>query len=279
MDRVYTLIHEGGHQLGLSHAQALHWEKGPLSSTSKDAIAVGYQNWYSQMGQGKGYYDAYQLSKLGWLDDGTEIKTIAADRDGDFELFTLNTKSKKVKALRIERSRGEYIWVEYRQPTDPIEKYNYKKLQNRYSFYKLTGDPMDGVLMYLEDKNTWPNSWLVSNPANEREKYFYTSIVRDSFEDPTSSLKIEILNTASDKATVRITRVGQKINNDYLRPPKKKKKKQKKKEWWKSLFSSKKKDNSSLSESEKKKKDLPKVEVKKKKKKKKAFWKRLFDLN
>lgn len=112
----YTVVgHELGHNFGLLHSNrfdncsATDWRTGCSN--------VEYGDGASLQGVAEGEFTAVHKSKLKWLDFASaNPQTQLIKENGTYFIEPLETQSTGVKALRFERSPGEFYYVEYRQP-------------------------------------------------------------------------------------------------------------------------------------------------------------------
>ena len=147
---VQTVIHEGGHNFGLRHANSLDYDTLPVGAVGADGAHVEYGDPFSSMGSNPGHFAAPHKSMLGWLNEGTGYVTVQSA--GSWTLAPLSEASGSLHALRVERGSGnnQWLWIEYRQP---IGSYEPTVLDN--------DAPRDfgGVLVHLEDPTqtaNWP---------------------------------------------------------------------------------------------------------------------------
>jgi len=117
------LIHEFGHTLGLAHAGHV-WCSGteePIAPNGVDCGVSEYHDGYSTMGgimfdEGvarNGDLAAPHREYLGWLREGDGLQTVTAS--GRYVLAPLRQVS-GLRALKIRRGIGDYLYAEYRQP-------------------------------------------------------------------------------------------------------------------------------------------------------------------
>jgi M6 family metalloprotease-like protein len=147
---VQTVIHEGGHNFGLRHANSLDFDTLPVGAVDADGLHTEYGDPFSSMGTNPGHFAAPHKSMLGWLTEGSGFLTVQSA--GSWTLAPLSQTTSAPQALRVERGTGtdQWLWIEYRQP---IGSYEPTVLDN--------GGPRDfnGVLVHLEDPQqtaNWP---------------------------------------------------------------------------------------------------------------------------
>jgi M6 family metalloprotease-like protein len=112
-----TASHEIGHNFGAMHARSIEFPGEMLAPDRTHAIYSEYGDRFSVMGSGSlSHFAAPHKALFGWLQDGHEIRTIAANADAT--IAPLSSQADAVKALRVRRNLGramEWVWVEYRQ--------------------------------------------------------------------------------------------------------------------------------------------------------------------
>jgi NPCBM-associated, NEW3 domain of alpha-galactosidase len=112
----YSLGHEFGHTLDLSHSNSLNCS-GVTFGTN--CTRVEYGDHYDVMGYyNTGSANAYHRDLVGWL--GARIQTVTGD--GTYTITPLGMADTNLKALRIQQAyypttnSTTYYYVEYRQP-------------------------------------------------------------------------------------------------------------------------------------------------------------------
>lgn len=111
----YIAAHEFGHQLGLWHAALSYCTSVPFAT---DCRVWEYGDYYDLMNGRWELQSAIGLNSphrdyFGWLNPD-EIQTITAT--GDYELVPLEVTTPGVKALKVLRANGRWMYIEYRQP-------------------------------------------------------------------------------------------------------------------------------------------------------------------
>jgi M6 family metalloprotease-like protein len=118
-DNGVTLVaHEGGHQLGLLHAQSRDFVTEALGPLGATGTIAEYGDPFSTMGAWElGLYSApHKAEVLGWMNPTSNYQVVQSS--GVWSLQPLEVSSPGLQALKVQRGTGNnaWLWVEYRQP-------------------------------------------------------------------------------------------------------------------------------------------------------------------
>jgi M6 family metalloprotease-like protein len=168
-DGVQIAAHEGGHNLGLRHANSRDYGSTPLGSPGDAGVVTEYGDMFSSMGRlrnntypepwiGFGHYAAPHKRQLGWL---TPEQAPAITASGSFLVEPAEQAGASIQALRIVRAtqkvRGQMtthsLWVEYRQPVGPFDSTLYPQV-------------FTGALVHYEDSTNAGASHLLDFTPN-----------------------------------------------------------------------------------------------------------------
>jgi len=109
------LSHELGHNLGLFHSHAL--ECGTVAFGGS-CTTVEYGDMFDTMGSGYLYhFNAVQKDQLGWLGYGASPPITLVASSGTYTIDPYETQGVNPKALKVQTSAGDWLYVEYRRPT------------------------------------------------------------------------------------------------------------------------------------------------------------------
>ncbi len=208
---VFLLAHEGGHGLGMTHANALHFPGGPLGPSETPGSTEEYGDPFSTMGRSPGFglvrlaghYNAPHKALLGWLAGG-DVQTV--ETSGTFLLRPIEIPS-GVRALRIRRGTGgtSWIWLEYRQPIGSYDS-NFKVAN--------TPDIYTGALAHYEyaappgapDLASWLIHFNPDLPRAGEITYSFTAPlgVGHTWADPFSDLTLRVNGATSQGLDISV---------------------------------------------------------------------------
>ena len=197
-----TVIHEGGHNLGLRHANSLDYDTLPMGPVDADGVHKEYGDPFSSMGSNPGHYAAPHKSMLGWLSQGAGYQTVQAA--GTWTLSPLSSQSGSLYALRVERGAGtdQWLWIEYRQPIGPYEP---TVLDND------APRGFNGVLVHLEDPSlttNWPTytNLLTFQPSRLPNDFNQAMLqANTTWSDPYTNLTLTVGAATSTGIPVTVT--------------------------------------------------------------------------
>lgn len=114
-----VVIHELGHNLGLSHSAyaECRTKKGTRTVLAADKYCARYE--YGDMSDvmgnnpDAGWFSAPKLARLGWL-KGKALAKNTSTKSKTYTLRPLSSSSSKLKAVRVKGTQGRTYWVEYR---------------------------------------------------------------------------------------------------------------------------------------------------------------------
>lgn len=196
--------HEGGHSLGILHANLRAFPGTPLGApgvagdiqymgdTSSVMGAVGYF----------GHYSARHKLALGWLDAASQITNV--EGEGTFQLSPIAAAGPGLKALRVRRSPAidAWIWIEYRKAGTLYDR------DLLPAFY-------DSALIHYEDsQNAGSGAFdthlldFAPGTGSSRWADFQDAPLRvgGRWSDANGDLTIEALSADAAGLTVRVTR-------------------------------------------------------------------------
>jgi M6 family metalloprotease-like protein len=157
-DGVRQAAHEGGHNLGLNHANSRAFSGEPLGAPGVTGTITEYGDGISAMSYSFGHYAASHKSTLGWINDGAGVQTVT--NNGSFTLQPFETPG-AVQALKIQRGTGSnnWLWLEYRTPTgafDSLLPSNVFAAPGALIHYQ---DSITGIYSHLLDFTPATSSW------------------------------------------------------------------------------------------------------------------------
>jgi M6 family metalloprotease-like protein len=190
---VRLATHEGGHNLGLSHAGSRRFTGEPLGNVGVAGSVSEYGDRFNTMGSSNlGHYSAPHKQRLGWLASPTNVLTV--ESSGSYTLQPIEVSPPGVQALKIRRGTGNeaWLWVEYRQPIGGYDN-------------SLSSQIFTGALIHYQDATT---------PSNRTHLLDYTAATTswldpalaagNTWIDPYSNVSIQIQSATSSALNLRV---------------------------------------------------------------------------
>lgn len=109
-----TVTHEMGHTFGLFHARSLDCGDqvvGGTCTTSEYGHVADAMGYTGVTGQ----FHAFQKERLGWMNYGGSPAITSVQSSGDYAITANSAQDLGIKALKIQRSSGDYYYVELRR--------------------------------------------------------------------------------------------------------------------------------------------------------------------
>jgi M6 family metalloprotease-like protein len=183
--------HEIGHAFGNHHAS--FWNCGS-GTTEGNCSLVEYGDPYDVMGGAfnMGHYNALHKENVGWMGGG-KIQNIT--QSGIYQIETIASNTSGIKALKIQRSSNDYLFVEYRQPIGSD------------SGIGSGNNVFSGVILHTFKKNgvniVEGHSLLIdpTPPGNNADSALEISEV---FVDPLSGNTISVTNRDTESITLAV---------------------------------------------------------------------------
>ena len=184
------LAHELGHNLGLYHSHALECGSVALGGSCS---SVEYGDKFDTMGLGYAYhFNAVQKDLLGWLGYGVSPPISHVQSSGTYTLDPYETPGANPKALKVQTSLGDWLYVEYRRPVGfDSGLTGYPNVTSGVLVHYWNGD---GNGVYLLDMTPATTSW--QDPA---------LTVGNTFVDPGGGVSIMPVWVDATTAGVNVT--------------------------------------------------------------------------
>jgi M6 family metalloprotease-like protein len=114
-DNFLVINHELGHGFGLYHSHGLRCQPGAVGTSCS---SVEYGDFADTMGNTYGHFNAFQKSRLGWLDYGASPPVSTVPTSGAYTIDAYEAPGAGPKALKIPRgTTGQAFFVELRRST------------------------------------------------------------------------------------------------------------------------------------------------------------------
>jgi M6 family metalloprotease-like protein len=183
---VRLATHEGGHNLGLSHASTLDFGGEALGAPGVAGTLDEYGDGFSTMGAWNlGHYAAPHKARLGWMKD-----YVTVTGNGSFTIQPAEYWS-TVQALKIQRGTdtSKFLWVEFRKSTGLYDS-------------TLPTQAFSGGLIHYEDSTTGSRSQLLDFTPGTAT--FDDSALTGTWTDPYSNLSIGISSVTESALGVNV---------------------------------------------------------------------------
>jgi hypothetical protein len=191
-----TMAHELGHNFGTHHASTVSCsvagERVSLALPSDCAIAE-YGDLYTVMGSATQYlHTGFSRGNFGWL-QATNTLTVSSSGDYLIRPIELNEPASP-QVLRIARTSGTYLMLEYRQPTGVFDA------------FATTESVVNGVSVRLGGAYTVLTRSQLVDATPATLSYADSALVpAATLFDPVSGATITTLSVSASGATVRIS--------------------------------------------------------------------------
>ncbi|HEX8025933.1 MAG TPA: fibronectin type III domain-containing protein, partial [Candidatus Limnocylindrales bacterium] len=189
--------HELSHNFGVHHASTVDcYEGGVRVSISANLANCSFSEYgdpFSVMGNAWGNHHTHtqQLAQMGWA-SGSELVT--ATTTGDYNLGSAESSASPVKALRVSRGDGTYLYFELRQPYG-----------TSFDAFSPSDPVVNGVsVRYSNDWSTIVQSKLIdTTPATTTFNDAALAPGR-SFYDPVSGVTVTTVSISAGNAVVHL---------------------------------------------------------------------------
>ncbi|PIN95114.1 hypothetical protein COU53_01005 [Candidatus Pacearchaeota archaeon CG10_big_fil_rev_8_21_14_0_10_30_48] len=209
VDNNQVLIHEFGHNLGLSHVDGLKCYDNSNRITISDNCQTipGLGSVFSDPMASAGrdaHFNAYNKKIIGWLTNQNIITT----NNGDYLLEPLELSSNGIKLIQIPIPYLPYqYFLEFRIPTG-------------FDEYDPLGYPLDGVFLYSNQPGSKNTFSLDLPPFPNPDNFDFGPLTVGTYVDSDIGLSVTINSISENGAdisittTSSITQCSDGINND-----------------------------------------------------------------
>lgn len=193
-DQIFAgrVAHEFGHGFGLRHANFLDCKSGAIGSSA--CVSQEYGDFYSTMGASyaDGHFNALHKDYLGWFSD-FNIKTVT--ENGTYVLEPLETQTAGLKALKIQRSANDNLFLEYRQPIG---------FDSRFLSYKPSSTVYSGGLLHAQNTQVTGSGSLLVDPTPPSSSSTVALLANEFFTDPMTGTNLQVVSRNSGELVVDV---------------------------------------------------------------------------
>lgn len=190
MQGAENAAHEGGHNMGLAHAQSLTFGAEPLGALGTVGTIAEYGDPYSDMScSNSGHYAApHKAEFLNWIATGTNYQVVQSS--GTWTLQPLENNPAGLVALKVQRGTGNnaWLWIEYRRPI---------------GIYESTWSP-GGALIHYEDANTGAHTQMLDFTPITGSLYDGALLPGSTWADPYSNLSLSVQSADGNGLTIAV---------------------------------------------------------------------------
>ena len=185
-----TAAHEGGHNLGLGHAQLRNFGPEALGPLAAAGTITEYGDVFSDMAVSNiGHYAAqHKIEQLNWI---SSANYQIVQNSGTWTLQPFENSPTGLMALKIQRGTGNnaWLWVEYRQAIG----------------FDSNVWPSAGAVIHYEDSSTGLHTQLLDfTPATATNAYDSPLMPGSTWVDPYTNLSITVQSATSSGLTVTV---------------------------------------------------------------------------
>jgi M6 family metalloprotease-like protein len=182
--------HEGGHNMGLAHAQSRTFGTEPLGPPGTAGTITEYGDPFSDMASSNsGHYAVpHKAEILNWITSGINYQVVQSS--GTWTLQPLELNPAGLVALKVQRGTGNnsWIWVEYRQPI---------------GLYESIWAP-SGALIHFEDSTSGTHTQLLDFTPTTSGLYDSALMPGKTWSDSYTNVSITVQSAAVNALTVTV---------------------------------------------------------------------------
>jgi M6 family metalloprotease-like protein len=191
MEGAENAAHEGGHNMGLAHAQSRTFGAEPLGPMGVVGTLTEYGDPFSDMASSNsGHYAVpHKAEILNWISSGTNYQVVQSG--GTWTLQPLEVNPAGLVAIKIQRGTGNdsWIWVEYRQPIG-----NYESIW-----------APAGALIHYEDSTTGTHTQLLDFTPATSGMYDSALMPGSTWADPYTNVSVAVQSATTNALTVSVS--------------------------------------------------------------------------
>lgn len=192
--------HEIGHTFYLNHARYFNCGSLPLSAVWRENCFIEeYEDWYDDMGGAYfegAHFNAAHKEQLGVF-QSSNLRRLEPNETGTYVIEPIETPTSGLKALKIPRGNGSYLYVEYRgQNGYDLSFLKFRQRQTNVYY---------GALFHITFADgDFPFTYLF-NAAPPSSYYTPALTLGQTFIDPVSKKNIKVINQTDGGLTVEVT--------------------------------------------------------------------------
>ena len=197
-----TLAHELGHGFGLYHSRYLDCHPNIIGTIGSGCTYAEYGDSVDVMGivAKGGHFNAYQKSRLGWLNYNLSPPIVTVSSSGTYTIDAYETANGNPKALKILKSTDAstgaktWYWVEVRKPI------------GFDGFVSSNSNLLGGVVFHQQsDASAAENYLLDMTPGSSSLQFDPALLVGQSFTDPNAGVTFTVVSVSSTSAAVNVS--------------------------------------------------------------------------
>lgn len=182
--------HELGHNFGVGHASS--WRCGSQALAASGCVKdVEYGDIFNIMGNDFLHMDAFHKEFIGWL-TSAQVSTVTTN--GTYQIEPIETATNGVKAIKIPRGGGDFLYVEFRQPIGQDASMNRGQ----------PGDVYEGALLHVLLPENHTGIVDASPPYSELVTMTPSLKRGQSVIDPVSGARITVSDVSNSRLVVDV---------------------------------------------------------------------------
>ena len=196
------LAHELGHNFGLYHSRYLNCNPNIIGTIGNGCSYAEYGDSVDDMGiiAKGGHFNAYQKSRLGWLNYNISPPIVTVSTSGTYTIDAFETANGNPKALKILKSTDAatgaktWYWVEVRKPV------------GFDAFVATNSNLLGGVVFHQQSDSSGAENYLLDMTPGSSDLQFDPALLAgQSFIDTSAGITFTIVSVGSTSAAVNVS--------------------------------------------------------------------------
>ena len=196
------LSHELGHNFGLYHSRYLNCNPNIIGTIGSGCSYADYGDSVDVMGiiAKGGHFNAYQKSRLGWLNYDISPPIVTVSTSGTYSIDAYETSNSNPKALKILKSTDTttgaktWYWVEVRRPI------------GFDGFVSGNSNLLNGVVFHQQSDSSGAENYLLDmTPGSSSLQFDPALLAGQSFSDTNAGIVFTVLSASSTGAAVNVS--------------------------------------------------------------------------